>query len=115
MSGTSKQAGGRLAPDGRRTVAGGANPRDRASLILNCALEGRGRSAGHLPPPRWGEWIHGGIRLPGARTDARPPATVQCPSGTTGARASALHPRVGGGPPAPLGRTELNLENLIQP
>ena len=97
-------------------VAGGANPRERASLMFICALEGRERPAGHLPPPRWGEWIHDGIRGPGARAGAPPPATVHRASGTTGALVSALQLRlVGAGRPAPLGRTELNPENLNEP
>jgi hypothetical protein len=34
-------------------VAGGANPRERAPLILIGAPEGRGRPADQLPLPRW--------------------------------------------------------------
>ncbi len=41
MSSTSKQTGGWFAPEGLRMVAGGANPRERAPLILMGALEGR--------------------------------------------------------------------------
>ena len=103
-------------------VAGGANPRKHPPSIPICALEGRGRAAGHLPPPRWGEWIHKGIRGPGARAGARPPATLHCPSGTTGARACRCVPESGVlrllrlFAAIPLaGHKPLNPENLTEP